>query len=274
MAEQSWLKHTERALIVGSGVGTVASIAVQNVALASAPLTVLAAVGLLNRSRVERQLEEAQEKLARQQRLASHRLTNLSKQVTALPSPEALTNFQRSVLDRNNRTFLRLSQDIKGIRGYVEGQMEALHPPDLSQIHQDIAQLQDQYASASNTVQNLTTYVQRLATIPRIEGAEAKLSQVRTNLMQTRVTLEALRSETRNAIANLQDTLAQVDRRSQELPRSAEPEQMRAELAELMKTMANLVPQAEFTNLANHVKELTRQQSDLERALQKFPLAR
>lgn len=272
MAEQSWLKHTERALIVGSGVGTVASIAVQNVALASAPLTVLAAVGLLNRSRVERQLEEAQEKLARQQRLASHRLTNLSKQVTALPSPEALTNFQRSVLDRNNRTFLRLSQDIKGIRGYVEGQMEALHPPDLSQIHQDIAQLQDQYASASNTVQNLTTYVQRLATIPRIEGAEAKLSQVRTNLMQTRVTLEALRSETRNAIANLQDTLAQVDRRSQELPRSAEPEQMRAELAELMKTMANLVPQAEFTNLANHVKELTRQQSDLERALQKIPV--
>lgn len=272
MAEQSWLKHTERALIVGSGVGTVASIAAQNVALASAPLTVLAAVGLLNRSRVERQLEEAQEKLARQQRLASHRLTNLSKQVTALPSPEALTNFQRSVLDRNNRTFLRLSQDIKGIRGYVEGQMESLHPPDLSQIHQDIAQLQDQYASASNTVQNLTTYVQRLATIPRIEGAEAKLSQVRTNLMQTRVTLEALRSETRNAIANLQDTLAQVDRRSQDLPRSTDPEQMRAELAELMKTMANLVPQAEFTNLANHVKELTRQQSDLERALQKIPV--
>lgn len=272
MAEQSWLKHTERALIVGSGVGTVASIAAQNVALASAPLTVLAAVGLLNRRRVEQQLEAAQEKLSRQQRLANHRLTNLSKQVTALPSPEAVTNFQRSVLDRNNRTFLRLSQDIKGIRGYVEGQMEALHPPDLSQIHQDIAQLQDQYASAQTTVQNLTNYVQRLATVPRIEGAEAKLSQVRTNLMQTRVTLEALRSETRNAIANLQDTMAQIDRRSQDIPRSVAPDQVRVELAEIMKSIANLVPQTEFTNLANHVKELTRQQSDLERALTKIPV--
>ncbi|NJL50044.1 MAG: hypothetical protein HC929_24935 [Leptolyngbyaceae cyanobacterium SM2_5_2] len=85
MADRHWLKHTEQALIVGSGIGTVASIAAQNVTLASAPLTVLAAVGLLNRNRIERQLSEAQDKLARQQRQAGHRLTNLSKQVTALP---------------------------------------------------------------------------------------------------------------------------------------------------------------------------------------------
>ena len=272
VADQTWLKHTEQALLVGSGLGTVAAIAAQNVALASAPLTVMAAVGLINRRQTERQLAEAQEKLARQQRQASHRLTSLSKQVTALPSPEALTNFQRSVLDRNNRTFLRMSEDIKGIRQHVDDQVKVLHPPDLSQIHQDIAQLQDQYAHAYTTTQNLTSYVQRLATIPRIEGAEAKLSQVRTNLMQTRVTLEALRSETRNAIANLQDNIAQLDRRSQEATYPTEPEELRTELAEMVKTVANLVPQAEFSNLANHVKDLTRQQADLERALTKIPV--
>lgn len=272
MADHTWLKHTEQALLVGSGLGTVAAIAAQNVALASAPLTVMAAVGLLNRRQTERQLEEAQEKLSRQQRQASHRLTSLSKQVTALPSPEALTNFQRSVLDRNNRTFLRMSEDIKGIRHYVDDQVKGLHPPDLSQIHQDIAQLQDQYAHAYTATQNLTSYVQRLATVPRIEGAEAKLSQVRTNLMQTRVTLEALRSETRNAIANLQDNMAQLDRRAQEATQPLDAEGLRTELAEMLRTIANLVPQAEFTNLTNHVKDLTRQQADLERALTKIPV--
>jgi tetratricopeptide (TPR) repeat protein len=272
VADQTWLKHTEQALLVGSGLGTVAAIAAQNVALASAPLTVMAAVGLLNRRQTERQLTEAQEKLARQQRQASHRLTSLSKQVTALPSPEALTNFQRSVLDRNNRTFLRMSEEIKSIRHHVDDRMQALHPPDLSQIHQDIAQLQDQYALTHTETQNLTSYVQRLATVPRIEGAEAKLSQVRTNLMQTRVTLEALRSETRNAIASLQDNMAQLERRAQEATQPIEAHDLRAEVAEMVKTVAHLVPQAEFSNLVNHVKDLTRQQADLERALTKIPV--
>jgi tetratricopeptide (TPR) repeat protein len=272
VVDQTWLKHTEQALLVGSGLGTVAAIAAQNVALASAPLTVMAAVGMLSRNRTEQQLAEAQEKLSRQQRQVSHRLTSLSKQVTALPSPEALTNFQRSVLDRNNRTFLRMSEDIKSIRHYVDNQVQELHPPDLSQIHQDIAQLQDQYAHAYTTAQNLTNYVQRLATIPRIEGTENKLSQVRTNLMQTRVTLEALRSETRNAISTLQDSIAQIDRRSQELAIPSEAYELRAELAEVLKNIATLVPQAEFANLANHVKDLTRQQADLERALTKIPV--
>lgn len=272
MADQTWLKHTEQALLVGSGLGTVAAIAAQNVALASAPLTVMAAVGMLNRSRTERQLAEAQEKLARQQRLASHRLTSLSKQVTALPSPEALTNFQRSVLDRNNRTFLRVSEEMKALRHHVDEQAKELHPPDLSQIHQDIAQLQDQYAYAHTTTQNLTNYVQRLATVPRIEGIEGKLSQVRTSLMQTRVTLEALRSETRNAMANVQDHMAQMDRRIQDPPPSANADGWRTDLAEIVKTIATLVPQAEFNNLAHHVKELTRQQADLERALTRIPV--
>lgn len=269
MVYQSWLKHTEHALLVGSGLGTVAAIAAQNVALASAPLTVMAAVGLLSRRQTEKQLEEAQEKLARQQRQTSHRLTSLTQQVTALPSPEALTNFQRSVLERNNRTFLRMSQDIKDIRDYVDEQAQTLRPPDLSQIHQDIARLQDQYTHTSTTTQNLASYVQRLATVPRIEGTETKLSQVRTSLMQTRVTLEAMRSETRNAITTLQDNVAQLERRSQDLTLSPDAKAMQTELAEVVRTVANLVPQADFASLATHVKELTQQQADLEMALTK-----
>ncbi|MEB3291490.1 MAG: hypothetical protein VKI82_16360 [Leptolyngbya sp.] len=269
MVYQSWLKHTEQALLVGSGLGTVAAIAAQNVALASAPLTVMAAVGLLSRRQTEQQIEAAQEKLTRQQRQTSHRLTSLTQQVTALPSPEALTNFQRSVLERNNRTFLRMAQDIKDIRDYVDDQAQTLRPPDLSHIHQDIARLQDQFAHNYTTTQNLASYVQRLATVPRIEGTETKLSQVRTSLMQTRVTLEAMRSETRSAITNLQDNVAQLERRSQELGLSPEAKAMQTELAEVVRTVANLVPQADFTSLATHVKELTQQQADLEMALTK-----
>ncbi|MBD1873751.1 tetratricopeptide repeat protein [Nodosilinea sp. FACHB-131] len=272
MADNHWLTRAERALVVGSGVGAVASIAAQNIALASAPLTVLAAVGLLNRTRVEQQLEEAQEKLARQHRQTGHRLTNLTKQVTAMPSPEALTNFQRAVMDRNNHSFIRFAKQINGLKAHVDQRLDALPVPDLADINQQIAQLQEQSAAAQVSFENLNTYMQRLVTTPRVEAAENKLSQVKTDLMQTRVSLENLRSETRILVTNLQDALGQIDRRWQEFPQTSAPGQYRSEMGEVVKAMAALVPQSEFSRLVDHVKDLTRQQTRLEQALTKIPV--
>ncbi len=272
MADNHWLTRAERALVVGSGVGAVASIAAQNIALASAPLTVLAAVGLLNRNRVEQQLEEAQEKLARQHRQTGHRLTNLTKQVTAMPSPEALTNFQRAVMERNNHSFIRLAKQINGLKAHVDQRLEALPVPDLTSVNQQIAQLQEQSAAAQMSFENLSTYMQRLVTNPRVEAAENKLSQVKTDLMQTRVSLENLRSETRILVTNLQDALGQIDRRWQEFPQTSAPGQYRSEMGEVVKAMAALVPQSEFGRLVDHVKDLTRQQTRLEQALTKIPV--
>ncbi|MBD2232919.1 tetratricopeptide repeat protein [Phormidium tenue] len=272
MADNHWLTRAERALVVGSGVGTVASIAAQNMALASAPLTVLVAVGLLNRTRVEQQLEEAQEKLARQHRQTGHRLTNLTKQVTAMPSPEALTNFQRAVMDRSNHSFIRFAKQINGLKAHVDQRLEALPTPDLADINQQIAQLQEQSAAAQVGFENLNTYIQRLVTTPRVEAAENKLSQVKTDLMQTRVSLENLRSETRILVTNLQDALGQIDRRWQEFPQTSAPGQYRASMGEVVKAMAALVPQSEFSRLVDHVKDLTRQQTRLEQALTKIPV--
>ncbi len=272
MADNHWLTRAERALVVGSGVGAVASIAAQNIALASAPLTVLAAVGLLNRNRVEGQLEEAQEKLARQHRQTGHRLTNLSKQVTAMPSPEALTNFQRAVMERNNHSFIRFSKEIKGLKAHLHQQLEVLKTPDLSATHQQIAQLQEQYASTQTSLENLSTYAQRLAATPRVEAAENKLSQVKTDVMQTRVSIENLRLETRTLVTQMQDALGQMERRWHDLPQATPSGPFRNEMGELVRAMAGLVPQSEFSRLVDHVKDLARQQTSLEQALTKIPV--
>ncbi|MGB3199261.1 MAG: tetratricopeptide repeat protein, partial [Nodosilinea sp.] len=229
-------------------------------------------VGLLNRNRVEQQLEEAQEKLARQHRQTGHRLTNLSKQVTAMPSPEALTNFQRAVMDRNNHSFIRFSKEMKGLKAHINHHLEALATPDLTSIHRQIAQLQDRVAASQNGFENLNTYMQRLATAPRVEATETKLSQVKTDLMQTRVSLETLRSETRTLVANLQNALGQLDRRWQEASPANNPDQHQIEMEDVIKAMAALVPQAEFGHLVDHVKDLTRQQARLEHALTTIPV--
>lgn len=272
MAERDWLKRTEQYLLVGSGVGTAAALTVQNAALASVPLTVLAAVGVMNRNRMERQLEAAQEKLGRQQRQVAHRMTNLSKQVTALPSPEAMTNFQRSVLDRNNRAFVRFSQQMNHFRNVVEQQLQQGAYPELSQIQKDIAQLQDQCAYACSSVQQFTAANPRLSMVPRLEATEARLSQVKNDLTQIQVQLETFGTETKSTVNHLQDWLVQIDRRLQDLPATLDTGSLRTELAQTSKAIVQLVPRSEFANLATHVQDLTRQQADLQRALVQLPV--
>jgi len=272
VADNHWLTRAEQALVVGSGVGAVASMAAQNAALATAPLTVMAAIGLLNRNRVEQQLDQAQAKLARQQRQTSHRLTNLSQQVSALPSPEALTNFQRSVMARNNRAFMQFSNEITQLHHYVDDQIQQELAPDLSQIQAAISHLQEQYAQAQAGVKNLTNAMQRLATLPRLEALEGEVSQVRTDLMQARIGSETLRSETRTLVVHLQATVHQLEQRLQNLSQKAAPGSTGSEISEVMKVISHLVDQTEFTNLVNHVRDLTRQQTNLERALTKIPV--
>jgi tetratricopeptide (TPR) repeat protein len=267
MANQHWLTHTERWLLVGSGLGTAATLAGQNVALASAPLTVLAAVGWLNRNRMEKALADSQQTLTQQQQQQQRQLHALGNQVTALPSPEALNHFQRAVMKRNNRNFVRLTRDIKRIRTDLDQGLEAIAQTDLSTLNQDMAQLQDQYAYTASVVESLTTYVQRVATLPRMEAAEAKLSQVKSELTHIQVHVESLQAETRSTIGGLQETLTALDYRLQRVPSAGGSAAMGTELSEVVRAIASLVSQTEFANLVNHVKDVAQRQAELERAL-------
>lgn len=268
MENQHWLSSTERWLVVGSGLGTMASLAGQHVVFASAPLTALAAVGLLNRNRVEKALEDSQHQLQQQQNRHNKSVQDLKQQVTALPSPEALNHFQRAVMKRSNRNFLRLTQEIKDLRSDLNQELKAIPTPDLSTIHQDIAQLQDQHAYTTATLENLTSYAQRVATLPRMEAAENKLSQVKGELTSLRVLVESLQSETRTTVGGVQEALHTLESQLNQ-PFSEHPHAIKTELSEVVKAISNLVSRTEFTNLVEHLKTLVQRQAALEAELAK-----
>lgn len=274
MKDHQWLKFAEYSLLAGSGAGAIASIAAQNVVYASAPLTVLVALGLLNRTRLEEKLTRAQETLSRQNRGLSHRYVNLSKQVTAMPSPESLTNFQRSVMERSDRSFFRFSQALHALREEFDERLKTLQLPDLTQINQDIGQLQDQYANTVSSIEGLTTYIHRLSTLPRVENAEAQISSLKTELMKVRVNLETLSSETKTTLSYVQDSIQHVDRRLRPLPSSSDSPHLREEVKELIKAVTELVPRHEFNNLTNRLQELGQSQTLLERSLRELRSAK
>ncbi|MBD0267313.1 MAG: tetratricopeptide repeat protein [Cyanobacteria bacterium Co-bin8] len=270
MKDRHWLRLAEYSLLAGSGAGTIASVATQNIAFASAPLTAVVALGLLSRNRLEQRLSEADQTLLQQNRLIARKVINLSKQVTALPSPEALTNFQRSVMDRNDRSFFRFSKELQSLQQDVEQRLTSLEMPDLSQINQDICRLQDHYVYLTASLESLTSYIQRLSTLPRVEAAESQISVLKTEVMQMRVTLETLGSETKTTVSHLQDTIHHVDRRLRQLPVTLDPQHLKEEVQELIKAVSGLVPRHEFDNLVTRLQELSQQQTTLNHALKRL----
>lgn len=270
MAKQDWLTQAEQYLLLGSGATTAAALAMQNATLATAPLTVLVAVGLLNRNRMEQRLESAQHRLKQQQRQSSHRMANLHKQVTALPSPEAMTNFQRSVMDRNHRAMAKFSQQIDQIQGQVtrQGNLQG----DLDQVKQQVTHLQEHSTATEATLNTLSASTLRLAHNPRLDATEARLGQVKTDVTHVQVQMESFSAEVKATLGYLQDTMMQLDRRMQDLPASLDTSTLRQELTQTTKAVVTLVPRTEFANLASHVQELTRRQADLQRALTQVPL--
>jgi tetratricopeptide (TPR) repeat protein len=270
VSKRHWLTASERWLLVGSGLGTVATLLGQNAALASAPLTALAAVGLLNRHKTETALKNSQDVLFKYQRRQAGVIKDLSRQVTALPSPEALNHFQRSVMKRNNRNFLRLTQEIKEVREELHESLEAMPVQDLSSIYGDIAQLKDQYAHAAAAIEHLNTSTQRLITLPRMEAAEQKLTQIKSELTSLRVYVESLQTETRTTVGGIQDGLTALENHLNSLPWSSHPESVKSELSELVGAIASLVPRTEFANLVEHLKTLVQRQTELEQEIVKL----
>ena len=184
MSDPDWLKQTERTLLLGAGLGTVASVTGQNAALAYAPLTALVALGLWQRQRTAAELVAAQVSLKDRQHQLDRQLTSLAQQVTALPSPEILTNLPRSLEERAQRRHLHFVAEFKDLRQSLYGQTETLRQDILGLVDQEMGPLRDRYAAITRTVRQLTSQIGQLASRAQVEVLERQLSQISGHLGQ------------------------------------------------------------------------------------------
>jgi tetratricopeptide (TPR) repeat protein len=268
--ESRWSSLTDYALLVGSGAGAIASFATQNAAIASLPVTALVAMGLLNRRRIDRLLAYADEQMGDLESRVGQDLASVKEQVTALPTPEALLQLQRSTIEHSDRALVQFSEALADTRQDFQQRLAAVESPDLSHIYQETAQLQDQYTYVCTTLSNQSKQIERLSHLPRMEAAEAEVAQIKTDLMQLRVSLDSLSSESKTAQSTLQDAVRHLDRRLRQVPNSADPNMLKSEIRELMKAMADLIPRREFMVLSEKLHTLQESQETLRQTLNRL----
>ncbi|XGB43474.1 MAG: tetratricopeptide repeat protein [Nodosilinea sp. LVE1205-7] len=261
MSNSPWIKQAERALVVSSGLGTLASVTGQNAFFACAPLSVLALLELAHRHRHQDQLDQTQKTLSTHHRQLEQGVINLNRRLTALPSPESLTQFQRSVVDRNSRNFTKLHQEIQGLRTYISNPEEFTRTDDLKPIRQEISQLQEQYTTTLKSIHNLNAQVARLPTSTRLKSLEDQLPELKSKLQETQADLQGMvkemRQQTRRWEVAKTDLKQEFSRPKDHLNQEVDDDR---------------VSQGEFSSLINHVKRLAQRQADLERALNQIPI--
>lgn len=263
MNQNRWSPIADYALLLGSGAGAVASIATQNATVATIPVTALVAMGLLNRRRIDRYLQQTDDAIAELEGQLVSEVSILTEQISALPKPEAINQLQRSAIEHSDQQFVQFSEALEKTQQDLQEQLKTVSMPDLSQVYQDLAELQDQYTYVCTSLSNLSKQVDWVAQQTRMEETETDVSAIKTDVMQLRVSLETLGNETKTAQTTLQDAVRHLDRRLRQLPSSGDPNLLKGEVRELIKAVSDLVPRRDFVALTEKLQTIQDSQESL-----------
>lgn len=150
---------SEYALIFGAGATAAMSLAAQQIAAASVPVTALVAIGLLNRRRLDQQIKEGTPLHNTLEERAARYAETPQRQVSSQPTPESLSVQPRPVSPNPNRPAVSFSR-----RRTVDDEavLAASQQASLKQIG---AYLQQVRQEKSLTLQDIhqKTYIQRYA---------------------------------------------------------------------------------------------------------------
>ena len=272
MKKHRWFNLSEYALLLGAGAGTVASVATQQALLATAPLSLLAVLGLVNRRQLETKVSQNQSVMLSVNSKLDERLRDVQEQLEDLPTHEQLTAVRQSIIAQNQQDILSLTQVFEYTRKTLKEEIEKQEIPELKEFHQHIANLQDQHSQLFIDLKDVRSRCQQLQQLDtsRLETTEAALTKLKAGLMQLRVHMEVIGSDTKNNHAGLSDKLHYLEQRVQQLTTEERQSLLRGEVQELVKTVSEMVSRDEFLELSTNIKERVVPQERILQLVQSF----
>ena len=262
MNHAKWLDITEYVLWAGSGVGSVASIASQQLAFTAAPLSFLLLLNLVNRRRLDQQVQEsAQVSLEQLDQRLSQTIHSLDQQVQALPSFSDLKSLKKTVLQHNDLAIAQVQQTLAQRLAPIEAH-------DLSQMQQDLAHLRSKSVQLGESVASVANHLNRVANVRRVESVEATIGQLQTEIAQLKTKLNELpKTSGQTSPRALQDQINHLNRRLNALPQPFDATALRQDVDGLIKVMSDLVSRREMARLMAEVEKIRQQNQTLEQTV-------
>lgn len=266
--KKNWLNVLEYLLLVGSGVGSFATVASQQILYTTAPMSVLLLLNLVNRSRFDQQLEDQQNNaVAQLDQKVSADLTTLRQQIQALPSVLDLATLQKSMQANQQAAISELSQGLNLLK-------RELTKADWRTLRQESKQLQEQHKLLAESVANLSETLNQLGAANRLNTLEEDLAYVKADLHELRQTLQALgETQKMSHYRALQDQINQINRRLNKLPPSFDPTTLKQDMASLIKVVGDLASRRDLAQVKADMHRLLYQGEVLEQSIAPLKVA-
>ncbi len=260
--QRPWSEIAESLLIVGSGVGSVASIVLQEAAFASAPLTLAALLSLINRRRAEQELEISTRTTVNQSsRYFTEALNTLNQRVLSLPTPDDLNSLQEVVI----QTLDEQHDAIDALHGDLAAYLNQFEQRTLEPVRQQVGKVQEQQGTLQESQNQLAALIAGLPKASKVEALERAIAELGGESGQLRLGLEMLAKEARQNIRPLQEQIDRLNRRINNLPPPFDASALRQDMESVMKVVATLVARPEFDGLVGQVEKLREQIELLDR---------
>ncbi|MEA5466192.1 hypothetical protein [Leptothoe sp. PORK10 BA2] len=273
MKKHRWLNLTEYALLLGAGAGTVASVATQQILLATAPLSLLAALGLINRRQLETKLAQSQSVMLSVNGKLDERLRVMKERLDDLPTHEQMTAVRQSIMAQNQQDILSLTQVFEYTRKTLTDKIEQPQDiPELQELRQHLTTMQEQHSRLSIELKDVRSRCQQFQQLDtsRLATTEASLTKLQAELMQLRVHVDVFGADTKNNHAGLSDKFQYLEQRVQQLTTEERQSLLRGEVQELVKTVSDMVPRDEFLSLSTSLKARVVSQESILQLIQSF----
>lgn len=268
MNKRNWLNATEYLLLIGSGLGSLASVASQQILFTAAPVSALLLLNVVNRQRGNSQLRElTTDTIALVDRKLTSELQMLQHQVQGLPTYLDLASLRKAIQNHYDRPLSELQQAIEEMGAELqEKEWQTLCP--------DIEALQNQHAELAQALQKVTTSLAQLNPRDRLAGLDSDVGRLREDLAHLRTLMQQNNDEQRqNQLRNFQEQIDQLNRRFNKLPPQFDATSLRQDIASLIKVVGELAPRRELSRLEGQLEKLAQQNSSMEQAIAPVKLA-
>lgn len=266
MENKKWLNVTEYLLLAGSGIGSVASIASQQLAVTAAPFSFLLLLSLANRQRATQAAQTKNEAgVVQLNQKLSGQIKVLGQQVKTLPTLSDFSSFTRSVSQRNEAAIAHLQSDIAQ-------RLAPFETCAFSRMTQEMADLQHKYTKLSDALTAMTAS-NRVANANRVEGAgippevQRLIAQLNSDVSQLQAKVTEVSTQNQGIPRALQDEIHNLHRRLNRLPQPFDATMLKQDVDELTKIVGDLVSRRDLARLMAEVEKIRRQQQQLEQTV-------
>lgn len=262
MKNAKWLSLVEYLVLIGSGFGSIASIASQQLAFTAAPVSCLLLLNVMNRRRLDKEtLKAANTSIAHLDQRLSDEIKVLDQQVRTLPGFVDLASVRKTIQQRHDNAIAQLQHNISH-------RFSAIESRDFDQVEKELEYLKTKYSQLSESLATVSQYLGRLATNHRVEGTETAIVELRSEVAQLQTKLTEVATSQKQVIPRvMQDEIHQIHRRLNSLPQPFDATALKQEVDGLVKVVGELVSRRDLAKLMAEIEKIRQQHQNLEQTV-------